>query len=128
MHEKHGLAAMGTEDRVRLWRSQARGCGRWVSGLGLEICSGWQALAEGAQASTQGGSEESIVANLHEVMGQHMLEEAVDEFLGTQGTPFLCTGLGVAIAKGHPVIFQLEEPVVAQGDPEDVRGQVLQSL
>jgi hypothetical protein len=55
------------------------------------------------------------------MMGQHMLQEAVDEFLGTQGTAFLCAGLGVAVAKGHPVIFQLEETVVAEGDAENVR-------
>jgi hypothetical protein len=45
-----------------------------------------------------------------------------------QGTTFLRTGLGVTIAKGHAVIFQLEEAVVAQGDAENVGRQVLQSI
>jgi hypothetical protein len=62
------------------------------------------------------------------MMGQHMLQEAMDEFLGTQGTPFLRAGLGVAVAERHTITFQLEEPVVAQGDPENVGCQVLQSI
>ena len=94
----------------------------------MEICSSWQTLPQSAQTSAPGGGEEAIVANpsagsgqaFHEVMRQHMLEEAADERFCTQGTPFFCAGLGVAIAKCHPVIFQLEEPVVAQGDPENV--------
>jgi hypothetical protein len=124
MEEEHGLATMRTGDWMGLRSRRAR---RWRDGVpGWR--SGREAVAQSDQTSTPGGSEEAIVANFHEVMGQHMLQEAVDEFLGTQGTPFLCTGLGIAIAKCHPVIFQLEEPVVAQGNAENVGSQVLQSI
>ena len=51
----------------------------------------------------------------------------MDELFSPQGTTFFCAGLGVAIAKGHTVIFQLEEAVVAHGDPENVRRQILQA-
>jgi hypothetical protein len=128
MQEEHGLAAVRTEDRVRLWRNRVRGCGCWVSVLGVKVYSGWQALAERAQTSTPGGSEEAIVADLHEVMGQHMLQETMDELSCPQGTTLFRAGLGVGIAEGHAVRFQLEELVVTQGDPENVKRQILQSL
>jgi hypothetical protein len=51
-----------------------------------------------------------------------MLQETMDELMSSQGATLLRTGLGVAIAKGHAIILQLEETVVAQGDPENVRG------
>jgi hypothetical protein len=38
-----------------------------------------------------------------------MLQEAMHEVEGPQGTTFFRAGLGVAIAKGHAVHFQLEE-------------------
>ncbi len=52
----------------------------------------------------------------------------MDERFRTEGTTFFSAGLGVRIPKGHTVIFQLEEAVVAQCDAENVRGQILQSL
>ena len=48
--------------------------------------------------------------------------------MGSQGATFFSTGLGVAIAKGHTVILELEETVVAEGNTKDVRRQVLQGI
>jgi hypothetical protein len=52
----------------------------------------------------------------------------MDELLGPQGTTFFSAGVGVAVAKGHTIIFQLEEAVVAQSDAENVRRQILQGI
>ncbi len=57
-----------------------------------------------------------------------MLQEAVDEVQRPQRTALLCAGLGVAITKGHAVIFQLEQAVVAQSNPENVGRQVPQGI
>src|SRR5215211_6157404 len=52
----------------------------------------------------------------------------MDELFGAQGTSFFSTGLGVAIAEGHTIPCQLQDPVVANGHPENVRGQILQGV
>jgi hypothetical protein len=87
-----------------------------------------QTVAERVQASSPGRGEETIVADLHEVFGQDMLQETMDELMGSQGATFFSTGLSVAIAKRDTVILQLEETVVAEGDAENVRGQILQGI
>ena len=122
MLEEHGLATLGTQEfgldlcLVRLWLGFGRGG---------ELA---KVLAHGCKASPACGCEEAIVTDLHEVFGQDMLQETMDEVLRTQGTTFFCTGFGVTIAKRNSVTFQLEEAVVAQGDPENVRGQILQRI
>ena len=85
-------------------------------------------MAERVQASSPGRGEETIVADLHEVFGQDMLQEAMDELMSSEGAMFFRTGLGVAITKGHTVILELEETVVAEGNTKDVRRQVLQGI
>jgi len=57
-----------------------------------------------------------------------MLQETMDEVFSTQGTTFFRTRVGGAVAKRDSVTFQLEEAVVAQGDAENVRGQILQRI
>jgi hypothetical protein len=57
-----------------------------------------------------------------------MLQEAMDELLCPQRATLFRAGLGVAIAQGDLVIFQLEEPVVAQGNAENVRRQIVQGV
>jgi len=96
--------------------------------LGIESGNWEQAVSESSQTSPQSGGEETIVADRHEVFGQDMLQETVDELLRAQGTTFLDTSLSVAIAKGHAVILQLEETVVANGDAENVRRQIFQGI
>lgn len=85
-------------------------------------------MAERVQASSPGRGKETIVTDLHEVFGQDMLQETMDELMSPQGTAFFSAGLGVAITKGHTVILQLEKTVIAEGDPEDVRRQILQGI
>ena len=51
-----------------------------------------------------------------------MLQETMDELMSSQGATLLRTGLGVAIAKGHTIMFQLEQAIVAEGNAENVGG------
>jgi len=87
-----------------------------------------EVLLDGHEPRAQGGAKEPIVADLHEVMGQDMLQEAMDELLCVQRTTFFCAGLGVAIPEGEAVIFQFQETVVAQGDSENIRRQILERI
>jgi hypothetical protein len=57
-----------------------------------------------------------------------MLQETVNERFGSEGTAFLCAGLGIAIAEGDAISFQFEDTIIANGNPEDVRGQILQGI
>jgi len=128
MQEEHGLSTMRTGDRMgmqrnRIWRCISRVCRVWN-----EIWSGRETVAERVQTSAQGWGEETIVTDLHKVFGQDMLQETMDELMSSEGTAFFRTGFGVAIAKRHTVILQLEEAVVAEGNPENVRCQILQGI
>ena len=119
MLEEHRLATVGTQE-FGLHLGWVR---HWLGfGRGGELA---EDLAHGCQASPSCGREEAIVADLHKAFGQDMLQETMDEVLRTQGTTFFCTGFGVTIAKRDSVTFQLEEAVVAQGDAENVRCQIL---
>ena len=55
-----------------------------------------------------------------------MLEEAADEFLSSEGTGDKLASFGGVIAERHLVVFQFEDALVADGNPENVGGQVLQ--
>jgi hypothetical protein len=128
MQEEHGLSTVRTGDRMGVQRNRTWGCISRVCRVWNKIWSGRETVAESGQASAQGGGEETIVTDLHEVFGQDMLQETMDELMSPQGTTFFRTGLGVAIAKGHTILFQLEQAVVAEGDAEDVRCQIFQRI
>jgi len=69
-----------------------------------------------------------VGADFDKPLGQHVLEEALDEVLGRQSEVTQFLGLVVAIAKSDLPIFKLFQPAVADGDPKDVAGQVSQDL
>lgn len=123
--EEHRLATLGTHKfgpglgGIRLGLGFRRGCGSRELG---------ELLLQGCQASPPGGAEETIVTKLDEAFGQDMLETTVKELFRCQGTTCFCAGLGGAVAKGDAIIFHLEDPVVAKGDSEEVRGQILQGI
>ena len=49
----------------------------------------------------------------------------MDELIGREGAEHVLAGCGGAIAKGDLVVFELDQAAVADGNPEDVRSQVL---
>jgi hypothetical protein len=55
-----------------------------------------------------------------------MLEEAMDELFGGEGAELELSSIGRAVAKGDLVVFELDQAAVADGNPEDVRSQVLE--
>lgn len=83
--------------------------------------------SEGSQEQALGGAEEAEIADLDEAPGQDVLEEAVDEVIGGEGAEGDLSGSGRAVAKGDLVVFELDQAAVADGDPEDVGSQVLES-
>jgi len=55
-----------------------------------------------------------------------MLQEAVDELFGFQRAAAFLPRIGIPVAKRHAVILQLQDAIIANGHPEDVRGQIFQ--
>ena len=85
-----------------------------------------QKQSEGSQEQALGGAEEAEIADLDETPGQDVLEEAVDELIGGEGTEFDLAGSGRAVFEGDPVVFKFDQAAVADGDPEDVESQVFE--
>lgn len=91
-------------------------------GVGISF----QKQSEGSQEQALGGSKETEIAHLHKAPGQDMLEETVDKLFGGEGAELELSSIGRAVAKGDLVVFELDQATVADGDPEDVRSQVLE--
>jgi hypothetical protein len=85
-----------------------------------------QQQPEGSQEQALGGAEEAEIAHLHKAPGQDVLEEAMDELLGGESAELELVGSGRAVAKGNLVVFEFDQTAVADGDPEDVRSQILE--
>ena len=75
---------------------------------------------------TRAGTEEAIVPDLDESLGQNMLQETTNELLSGEGAEpgLICAGFGVA--EGDLPISQLEDTLVTDGHSEDVGSQILQ--
>jgi hypothetical protein len=54
-----------------------------------------------------------------------VLQEAVDELFGGEGAELGLSGIGGAITESDLIVLQIDQAAVADGDAEDVRGQVL---
>ena len=57
-----------------------------------------------------------------------MLEEAADELLGAECAVAKLISGGLFVGERDVPIFQVAQAVVADGDAEDVRGEILEGL
>jgi hypothetical protein len=95
----------------------------WLRGVGVSF----KEQSEGSQEQALGGAEETEIADLDEASGQDVLEEAVDELIGGEGTKLVPAGIGRAVTEGDLVVFEFDQAAVADGDAEYVRSQILES-
>jgi hypothetical protein len=73
------------------------------------------------------GIHESIVTNLHESRGQHVLQEASDKLHGIESQGSQAVTVRFAVAdKNHPIL-DLEDTRIGDSHSEDVGGKVLQA-
>lgn len=85
--EAHGLSTF----RAEMGRRQrGRRGGRLDFGQG---CGAAKHLLEHQRARPDGSAKEAEVAHLHKGFGQHMLEEAVDEFLSGESAMLQLSGV-----------------------------------
>src|SRR5882724_6362923 len=74
------------------------------------------------------GTEQAIVTDLDEPKGEHVLEEATDELLGTDGAMLELVSGRLFVRESDLTIMQLAEAVVAEGHTKDVRGEIVEGL
>jgi len=128
----HGLATGRAADEglwwcERRWRVSSLGARSGIAGIGGGG-RGVELATDGGKPLAQAGAEEAIVAHLDEAPGQDVLEEAADELLGRQGAGSERAGVGGAVAEGDPVMLDFQDAPVADGDAEDVGGEILEGV
>jgi hypothetical protein len=70
------------------------------------------------------GAEESVVPDFLEAGRQDVLEETSKELHGVQRHPPQPVGSHAAIGEGHLAVVAGGDPLVADGDAEDIRGEI----
>jgi len=68
--------------------------------------------------------QQPVVAHPHQSHGQHVQQEAPDEFRGVQRQRLVLTVAVVAIAQAHRIVVQAQDACVADGDAMGVAGQI----
>src|SRR6266404_3994826 len=74
------------------------------------------------------GTEQAEVAHFDEARREHVLEEATDELCGGHGGVHKLVSGRFFVGESEVAVLQLAEAVVTDGDAEDVRGEILESL
>ena len=74
------------------------------------------------------GAEEAVVPHLLEAGGQDVLEEAAEELQRVQGHRPRPVRAHAAIREGHLAVVAGDDPTVADGDAEDIGGEVPERL
>jgi len=72
------------------------------------------------------GAEEALRTHLDVTFWQDMLQKSADEFFRRQFADLDFTGVGSLVAKSNLLVGYFHDTVVADGNPKDVRRQVLQ--
>ena len=108
----------------------------WRLRVGLLGGRAVQLLTQRSQLPAVARAEETVVAHFDEApsagsgqaLGEHVLQEAADEFFGRRGAEPGAAGVGEAVTECHFAVFQFEDAVVADGDAEDVGGEILEGV
>ena len=74
------------------------------------------------------GAQQAVIADFDEAMRQHVLEKPPNELLGRHRTHFDLRRGRFLVLKGDLAVGQLEHAVIADGHPENRRGQISKSL
>jgi hypothetical protein len=64
-------------------------------------------LAHFAERLASAGAVEAVVADFTEAFGQHMLQEATDEFFGVQCAGLALSAPAVRVTESYLIVFQL---------------------
>ena len=101
---------------LRLWRGHGKSTG--ALDFGAHFLNG----------HVTGWTQKPVVTHLHKPTGQHMLQEAADEFHCPQDHGALAVAFLLLVMKEHLVILHLDDPAVGDGHSKDIGSEVLDGI
>jgi hypothetical protein len=109
-NQAHGLAAPGAAQRLVLGCEMdlLRGC--LFSSVGVP-----EQLPDLVKQIAITVAEEAVTSDLDKALGQDVLQETTDEFLGSDDVVPGFSGVRVFVAKGHAIISHIQDAIVADG-------------
>ena|SRR5450432_392254 len=75
-----------------------------------------------------GGAKQTVVTDFNEAWREDVLQEAADELFRRQRASLNLISGRLLVGESDLAIFECAQPVVAEGDAKDVRGEVFASL
>ena len=86
-------------------------------------------LANGQEGGASAVGEEAEETDANEALGQHVEEEAPEEFVGAEGHDPLLAAMGVVLPPETDLaVLEGDQPMVGNGDAMGVTGQVVQNI
>jgi len=82
--------------------------------------------ADAAEERPLGGTKQAKITHFDKAFWQDVLKKLLEKCQCREGFGTGLVRLPIGVAKGHLIMIHTEEPIVAQGHPEDVRCQVFQ--
>lgn len=73
-------------------------------------------------------TEEAVVPDLDESLWEYVLEESANEFFSSDGAVSVLACGRVSVAEGNGVVIFIhgDNAIIADGNPKNVRGKILQ--
>lgn len=120
--EKMSSLAGGAQQGLR-WR----GAHRLLFAGKVRLCLAQKGFGSCKEMSV-GMGEDSVVADLVESPGEHMLEKSSDELLGRKGHHFPGIFSRVFVAESDPTIIDGKDAAVGDGNPVHIAGKIVEDL
>src|SRR4030095_44847 len=74
------------------------------------------------------GTEDAVVTHLRAAAREHVLEGAIEELHGGDRAVLNRLRPGVAVVEGDAPLFETLQPVVGQGDAENITAEILENV
>ena len=74
------------------------------------------------------GTEDAVVTHLRAAAREHVLEEAIEELHSGDRAVLNRLRPGVAVVEGHAPLVETLQPVVGQGDAENITAEILENV
>ena len=75
-----------------------------------------------------GGAEQTVITDLDEPIGEHVLEEATNELCSADGATLELVSGRFFVSESDRAMVQTKDAVVTEGHAKDVRGEILEGL
>jgi hypothetical protein len=82
---------------------------------------GTKQLSYLTEPTAQARTEKAIVPDLHEPLGQDVLQETANELFSSERANLGLVCVGLRVAESNLPLSHVEDPLVTDGHPKDVR-------